>query len=48
VSPEFDVEEILRMVRPGDLTPVATDRVARRARFEPSYMFVTWHASKAG
>jgi SAM-dependent methyltransferase len=48
VSPEFDAEEILRMVRPDDLTAVATDRVARRARFEPSYMFVTWHAAKPG
>ena len=48
VSPEFDVAGILRTVRPDDLTPVATERVARRARFEPSYMFVTWHASRPG
>ena len=46
VSPEFDAAGIVRAMDRRDLVVVASDRVARRMGFEPSYMFVTWECRK--
>lgn len=42
VSPEFDVDSVLRALNPRDLRPVALRSETSRFGFHPSYMFLTW------
>ncbi|MFI0527978.1 MAG: hypothetical protein ACH37H_17870, partial [Ilumatobacteraceae bacterium] len=38
----FDVADMVRHARPGDLTVVATDRQAAAMGWLPAHQFVTW------
>jgi SAM-dependent methyltransferase len=42
VSGEFDLDSMLRHLRPGDLEPVSTREEAERFGFEPAYQLLTW------
>lgn len=46
-SEEFDVDSLLYAARLQELVPIAGFDVTRRMSFHPSYMFLTWEATKA-
>ena len=43
----FDVADMVRHARPGDMTVVATNRQALAMGWRPSHQFVTWECRKA-